>query len=94
METLNDVGASEFLGIRTLTLSIYSTWINQSNLPGAAQIALVMLVVVVFLVAHRAHGAAPPDVRRSGAAVGTAGARSSSAGAAAGAPSPSAPSRS
>ena len=50
METLNDIGASEFLGIRTLTLSVYSTWINQSNLPGAAQIALVMLVVVVALV--------------------------------------------
>ncbi|WP_431190562.1 ABC transporter permease [Bauldia litoralis] len=50
METLNDVGASEFLGVRTLTLSIYSTWINQSNLPGAAQLALVMLAVVVLLV--------------------------------------------
>ena len=50
METLNDVGASEFLGIRTLTLSVYSTWINQSNLPGAAQIALVMLAVVVLLI--------------------------------------------
>lgn len=50
MEALNDVGASEFLGVRTLTLSIYSTWINQSNLPGAAQLALVMLAVVVLLV--------------------------------------------
>jgi iron(III) transport system permease protein len=50
METLNDVGASEFLGIRTLTLSVYTTWINQSNLAGAAQLALTMLVVVVALV--------------------------------------------
>jgi len=50
METLNDVGASEFLGVRTLTLSIYSTWINQSNLAGAAQLALVMLALVVFLI--------------------------------------------
>jgi iron(III) transport system permease protein len=50
METLNDVGASEFLGVRTLTLSIYSTWINQSNLAGAAQLALVMLTVVMLLV--------------------------------------------
>ncbi|HET7714382.1 MAG TPA: iron ABC transporter permease [Bauldia sp.] len=50
METLNDVGASEFLGVRTLTLSIYSTWINQSNLAGAAQLALVMLAVVMLLV--------------------------------------------
>jgi iron(III) transport system permease protein len=50
MEALNDVGASEFLGVRTLTVSIYSTWINRSNLPGAAQIALFMLVIVVALV--------------------------------------------
>jgi len=50
MEALNDVGASEFLGVRTLTVSIYSTWINRSNLPGAAQIALVMLLLVVVLV--------------------------------------------
>ena len=50
METLNDVGASEFLGIRTLTLSIYATWINQSNLPGAAGLALAMLAIVVMLV--------------------------------------------
>lgn len=50
METLNDIGASQFLGIRTLTISVYSTWINQSDLPGAAAIALVMLIVVVALV--------------------------------------------
>lgn len=50
METLNDIGASEFLGIQTLTRSVYSTWVNQSNLAGAAQIALVMLAVVVLLV--------------------------------------------
>ncbi len=49
METLNDIGAAEFLGVRTLTVSIYSTWINRSNLPGAAQIALCMLLVVVAL---------------------------------------------
>ncbi|MEX0852002.1 MAG: iron ABC transporter permease [Bauldia sp.] len=50
METLNDVGASEFLGIRTLTLAVYSTWVNQSDLPGAAGIALFMLAVVLLLV--------------------------------------------
>ena len=51
MEALNDIGASEFLGIRTLTVSIYTTWITRSDLPGAAQIALAMLAVVVALVA-------------------------------------------
>jgi iron(III) transport system permease protein len=50
MEALNDIGASEFLGVQTLSVSIYSTWINRSNLPGAAQIALAMLAVVVALV--------------------------------------------
>lgn len=50
LETLGDIGASEFLGVRTLTVSIYATWVNRSNLPGAAQIALVMLVIVLALV--------------------------------------------
>lgn len=50
LETLNDVGAAEFLGVRTLTVSVYTTWITRSDLPGAAQIALAMLLVVVALV--------------------------------------------
>lgn len=50
METLNDIGAAEFLGIRTLTVSIYTTWVTRSDLAGAAQIALALLAIVVFLV--------------------------------------------
>jgi iron(III) transport system permease protein len=50
METLNDVGAAEFLGVRTLTVSIYTTWITRSDLPGAAQLALALLLIVVALV--------------------------------------------
>ncbi|MBS7702561.1 iron ABC transporter permease [Chelatococcus asaccharovorans] len=50
LETLNDIGASEFLGVRTLTVSIYTTWINRGSLAGAAQIALFMLAVVMTLV--------------------------------------------
>jgi iron(III) transport system permease protein len=50
METLNDIGAAEFLGVRTITVSIYSTWINRGNLPGAVQIALIMLFFVFALV--------------------------------------------
>jgi len=50
METLNDIGASEFLGVRTLTISIYTTWVTRSDLPGAAQISLAMLIMVVLLV--------------------------------------------
>ena len=51
MEALNDIGASEFLGVRTLTVSIYTTWVTRSDLPGAAQIALSLLCVVVALIA-------------------------------------------
>ncbi|WP_083656330.1 ABC transporter permease [Mongoliimonas terrestris] len=50
MEALNDIGASEFLGVRTLTVAIYSTWVTRSSIEGAAQIALVMLAFVVMLV--------------------------------------------
>jgi iron(III) transport system permease protein len=49
METLNDVGAAEFLSVNTLTAAVYSTWVNHSDLPGAAQIALAMLVFVLGL---------------------------------------------
>lgn len=49
METLNDVGAAEFLSINTLTAAVYSTWVNRSDLAGAAQIALAMLVFVLTL---------------------------------------------
>lgn len=50
MEALNDIGASEFLGVRTMTVSIYTTWITRSDLAGAAQIALAMLVLVVGVI--------------------------------------------
>jgi iron(III) transport system permease protein len=51
LETLNDIGASEFLGVKTLTVAVYSTWVSRGDLPGAAQIALAMLVVVIALLA-------------------------------------------
>ena len=51
METLNDIGAAEYLGVRTLTLSVYTTWLNRGSLEGAAQIALLLLALVAFVVA-------------------------------------------
>lgn len=56
LETLNDIGASEFLGVQTLTVSVYTTWITRSDLAGAAQIALSMLAIVVFLILLERHG--------------------------------------
>ena len=56
LETLNDIGASEYLGVQTLTLSIFTTWLNRSSLAGAAQIACVMLVFVAALIALERYG--------------------------------------
>ncbi|MFN8680336.1 ABC transporter permease [Paracoccus sp. P2] len=55
METVNDIGASQFLGVRTLTASVYSTWVNRSDMAGAAQISLAMLVIVVMLILFERH---------------------------------------
>ncbi len=49
MECMNDLGAVQYLGVETLSASIYATWMQRSNLPGAAQLALVMLVMVFAL---------------------------------------------
>lgn len=49
MECLNDIGAVEFLGVETLTVAVYTTWLERSSLPGAAQISCVMLVFVFAL---------------------------------------------
>src|SRR5262245_58116445 len=55
MECLNDLGAVQYLGVRTLSVSIYTAWLQQSSLGGAAQIAMVaVLVVLALLVAERA----------------------------------------
>lgn len=50
MECLNDIGAVEYLGVKTLTFSVYDTWLGRGSLSGAAQIACVMLAVVFLLV--------------------------------------------
>ncbi len=49
METLNDIGAVEFFGVRTLTVAVYDTWLDRNDLAGAAQIACVMLLFVFAL---------------------------------------------
>lgn len=56
LETLNDIGASEFLGVQTLTVSVYTTWITRSDLAGAAQIALAMLAIVVGMIVLERYG--------------------------------------
>jgi iron(III) transport system permease protein len=60
MECLNDLGAVQYLGVETLSASIYATWMQRSNLGGAAQIAAVTLLIIVALLAaeRRARGGA------------------------------------
>jgi iron(III) transport system permease protein len=64
LETLNDIGATEYLGVRTLTVSVYNTWLNLGSLAGAAQIACVMLALVVALIGARAARPPQPRLRR------------------------------
>jgi iron(III) transport system permease protein len=66
LETLNDIGASEYLGVQTLTLSIFTTWLNRGSLAGAAQIACLLLVIVAALIALERYG----RQRRNFAALG------------------------
>jgi iron(III) transport system permease protein len=56
LETLNDIGASEYLGVNTLTLSIFTTWLNRGSLAGAAQMACLMLLIVAGLIALERQG--------------------------------------
>ncbi|HEX2136777.1 MAG TPA: iron ABC transporter permease [Microvirga sp.] len=56
LEALNDIGASEYLGVRTLAVSVFTTWLNRGSLPGAAQIACFMLAVVTALILLERHG--------------------------------------
>jgi iron(III) transport system permease protein len=56
LETLNDIGASEYLGIRTLTVSIFTTWLNRGSLAGASQLACLMLAIVAALIAIERYG--------------------------------------
>jgi iron(III) transport system permease protein len=56
LETLNDIGASEYLGVQTLTLTIFTTWLARGSLGGAAQIAVAMLILVAGLIALERYG--------------------------------------
>lgn len=58
LETLNDIGASSFLGVKTLTVSVYTAWTARSDLAAAAQIALTMLVVIIGLILMERKGRA------------------------------------
>lgn len=50
MECLNDIGAVEYLGVQTLTIGIYNTWVSRGSLAGAAQLSLILLSFVIMFV--------------------------------------------
>lgn len=50
METVNDFGVVDFFGVQTLTTGIFTVWLSAGNVGGAAQLALVILAVILALV--------------------------------------------
>ncbi len=51
METVSDFGVVDFFAVQTLTTGIFTTWLEMGNAGGAAQIAIVVLSLVLLLVA-------------------------------------------
>jgi iron(III) transport system permease protein len=51
METVNDFGVVDYFGVQTLTTGIFSVWLLGNNAGGAAQLACVVLVLILALVA-------------------------------------------
>ena len=51
METLADFGTVEYFAVRTLTVGIFAIWLEGHNAGGAAQLALVALILVIGLLA-------------------------------------------
>ncbi len=50
METINDFGTVDYFAVKSMSAGIYDTWLNMSNLGGAAQIASLMMIFVVILI--------------------------------------------
>lgn len=51
METVNEYGVMSFFSVQTLTTGIFSTWLESGNAGGAAQIACLILTVILALAA-------------------------------------------
>lgn len=49
METVNDFGVVDYFAVQTLTTGIFSVWLEAGNTGGAAQIAVVILVLILAL---------------------------------------------
>ena len=49
METLSDIGAAEYLGVRTLAVTIYTTWLSRGSIAVAGQLALLLLLLALAI---------------------------------------------
>ena len=47
METVSDFGVVEFFAVQTLTTGIFTTWLELGNAGGAAQLSMVILLLVL-----------------------------------------------
>ena len=50
METVGDFGTVQYFGVQTLTTGVFSTWLDGNNAGGAAQIAGVILLLILLLI--------------------------------------------
>ena len=55
METLADFGVSSYFGIQTFTAGIYKAWLAMDNRIAAAQLAVMLLIVVAVLLKIERH---------------------------------------
>ena len=51
METLNEYGTIDFFGVPTFTAGIFDVWLNMNSPAGAAQLAVVLMVFTMTLIA-------------------------------------------
>lgn len=56
METLNDFGTVDFFAVATFTAGIFDVWLNMNSRAGAAQLATVLLIFVLVLIALERFG--------------------------------------
>ena len=49
METAADYGAADFLGVRTLTVSVYRAWASFGDAAAGARLALILVALTLFL---------------------------------------------
>jgi iron(III) transport system permease protein len=56
METVADYGTVAHFGVQTLTTGIFTTWLTAGNAGGAAQIALLVLALILILIGLERRG--------------------------------------